>query len=675
MNPADLTGGALSERCIVLAPTGRDAPIAAAMLKEAGIDSAIVVDVPGLATELHVGAGFALITDESLRSADVRLLADFLSDQEEWSDFPFVLLTVRGGSIERNPAAQRYLELLGNVTFIERPFHPTTLVSIAKAALRARRRQYDARARLLAVRSAQEQLTLALAAGGLGSWSLEIPTMDFVASADSKAHFGRRPDDPFAYTDLAESIHPDDRARMQAAVASSLEVGNDYDIEYRCVWPDGSIHWLHVAGRPEHDPAGRPLRMSGVCQDITDRRKAEETLRNFALEMERQVEERTREREAISAQLHEAQKLETIGQLTGGVAHDFNNLLTPIVGILDLLQRRSDDERTLRLLDGALQAAERARTLISRLLSFARRQNLEARPVDAGALVEGMVDLVRRSIGPTIELKIDIAPGLPAAMVDPNQLELALLNLAVNARDAMPDGGRLWISVDQNELAADGGSMQRGPYVVLRITDSGQGMDAETLARAVEPFYSTKGVGRGTGLGLSMVHGLAAQSGGGLILTSEPGAGTKAELWLPAVASTILQPSAPAAEAPETGRKLRILVVDDEELVRTGTVEMLHDLGHEVVPVGSGAAALIKIRSERFDLVVTDYLMPGMSGLELVREAGRIMPELPFLMITAFADLADETAGDIVRLAKPYRLADLARAVEQSVRACGCPVR
>jgi signal transduction histidine kinase len=244
------------------------------------------------------------------------------------------------------------------------------------------------------------------------------------------------------------------------------------------------------------------------------------------------------------AQLHEAQKLETLGQLKGGVAHDFNNLLTHIVGSLDILRTKISDARLQKLLDGALQSSERARTLVARLVAFARRQNLETLPVDVKELIEGMEELVQRSIGPTIELRVDLAVDAPAAMVDPHQLELAILNLAVNARDAMPGGGRLSMSVDRYQTGGEDGGAE-GVYVRIAVADNGAGMDAETLARAVEPFYSTKGVGKGTGLGLSMVHGLAAQSGGRLALRSQPGRGTVAEILLPAASSEALSHVSP----------------------------------------------------------------------------------------------------------------------------------
>ncbi|MBA2934441.1 response regulator [Sphingomonas sp. CGMCC 1.13654] len=657
-----------SERAIILAPRGRDAALAATMLRDGGIESLIVAGIGELVQAARDGAGFALVTYEAFHRVDLRSLNRFIVEQEEWSDFPFILLTERGGSIERNPGAARHLELLGNVTLLERPFHPTTLISIATAALRGRRRQYEARARLQTIWDREQQLRIALSAGRLGAWTLDISTMTLDASDHCKANFGRLSDQPFRYEDLVSSVHPDDLGAMQEAVGRTLDTGVDYDVEYRCIWPDGSQHWVQVRGRLEDDGAKR-RRLVGVSQDITERKASEETLRNFAAELEKRVEQRTREHEAMTAQLHEAQKLETLGQLTGGVAHDFNNLLTPIVGTLDMVRRKTDDPRTQKLLDGALQASERARTLVARLLAFARRQNLEAQPVDVTALVDGMTDLIQRSIGPTISLDVRIDEAPTVALVDPNQLELALLNLAVNARDAMPEGGKLTIQTSLVDVGPDRGGLAPGPYTLICVADTGSGMDAATLARAVEPFYSTKGVGKGTGLGLSMVHGLAAQSGGTLVLESEPGSGTTVKLWLPAASLEAVTASVPSEDWQSHGQKLRILLVDDEELVRAGTAEMLADMGHEIVQAGSGATALAVLRSRPFDILVTDYLMPSMSGLELAREARKLRSDLPVLLITGFADLADDRATDVARLAKPFQMDELARSIEAEVAA------
>ena len=363
--------------------------------------------------------------------------------------------------------------------------------------------------------------------------------------------------------------------------------------------------------------------------------------------------------------------MDAIGQLTGGVAHDFNNLLTPIVGSLDLMRRRhKDDERSQRMIGGALQAAERAATLTQRLLAFARRQALQPRAVDIGALIDGLVDLIRRSLGPSITVVLEVPRHMSPARVDPNQLELALLNLAINARDAMPAGGRLTLSV--SEIVVDDRNtvgLAAGSYVRLTSADTGIGMDRATLARATEPFFSTKGVGKGTGLGLSMVHGLAAQSGGTLRLTSEPGKGTAVELWLPATAEAPADTIETASEPVQARRGAKVLLVDDEDLVRAATADMLRDIGYVVVEMASASQALSAIRSGvDADILVSDYLMPGMTGGQLISELRSSGNRMPALLVTGYAAAGEDVPDDIIRLAKPFRQVDLAARVDDLLR-------
>ena len=530
----------ISERALVLAPGGRDAFVAREMLGEAGVRGDVVRSSDDLVQALEAGAGCAVVTEEALAGTDLHALSEWLANQPEWSDFPLVLLTQRGGGLERNPSAGRYLEVLGNVTFLERPFHPTTFVSLVQSALRGRRRQYEARARL---------------------------------------------------------------------------------------------------------------------QELND----------LAADLEQRVEQRTVEHEAAVAQLHEAQKLETLGQLTGGVAHDFNNLLTPITGALDLLHRQhgESDPRTGRLLSNAMQAADRAKTLLQRLLGFARRQALKTEPVDLAGLLSGMRDLISSSVGPTIQVNLRSEPDLPLALVDPNQLELAILNLSVNARDAMPQGGQLTILA---EGAAVGPLSQPrirpGFYLRLSVIDDGVGMDPETLAHAIEPFYSTKETGRGTGLGLSMVHGLAAQLGGGFHLASAPGEGTRVDLYLPvADEGSRVQPRSSTETLHTIGRPLKVLLIDDEELVRTATAEMIRDLGHEVVEASGGAEGLALLANGlEANVVVSDYLMPGMDGGEVARRVAASKPDVRVLLITGYTGPAEDVLN-LARLSKPFGQRELASAL------------
>jgi signal transduction histidine kinase/CheY-like chemotaxis protein len=405
--------------------------------------------------------------------------------------------------------------------------------------------------------------------------------------------------------------------------------------------------------------------MVGVFGDVTERKRLEERLRRLNETLEERVRQRTAELERVHEQLRQSQKLEAMGQLTGGVAHDFNNLLTPIIGSLDMLQRRAAaSERDQRLIGGALESAERAKTLVQRLLAFARRQPLQPGAVDISALVGGMADLIGSTSGPQIKLSIDIPPGLPCARSDPNQLEMALLNLSVNARDAMPDGGKLTISGSVEQVGeGHRTALAPGQYLRLSVSDTGVGMDEVTLAKAVEPFFSTKGVGKGTGLGLSMVHGLASQLGGGLLISSRQSLGTTVDLFLPAAAA---EEGLRTATQPVDGRSAaaagRVLLVDDEELVRASTAEMLHDLGYAVVETASAKEALVELARERFDYVVTDHLMPGLSGTELARQIAAEYPRTPVLVISGYSEL-EGVALDIPRLTKPFRQDELARSI------------
>jgi signal transduction histidine kinase len=414
----------------------------------------------------------------------------------------------------------------------------------------------------------------------------------------------------------------------------------------------------------------RKTRQLELLNAELERRVAERTaeLAHANAELESRVEERTREREAALAQVHEMQKLESLGQLTGGVAHDFNNLLMAVLGNLSLLKKRlPEDPPVTRLIDGAIKGAERGATLTKRMLAFARRQELKPATVDLRALVDGTEEMLRRSLGPTVAIAIALDPDLPHVRVDPSQLELALLNLALNARDAIPEQGRLDIAADRERGRVPG--LPPGEYVCISVADTGSGMDAATLKRATEPFFTTKGVGKGTGLGLSMVHGLAAQSGGAMSITSEVEKGTTVRLWLPVGLLSVDRPVVPNAdvltrpEQPHPG-SFRILVVDDDALISASTGAMLEDLGHAVIEASSAARALDVLRAgAKVDLVITDQAMPGMTGIELARLLRHEWPGIPVILASGYADLLDCDDLPVPRLAKPYQQAELAACI------------
>jgi PAS domain S-box-containing protein len=678
--------GPSSERAVILAPKGRDASVAAALIREAGYHANICADLAALVHEIESGAGLAVIADEAIMTADLRGLVNWLNSQPSWSDFPIVLLTHQGGGPERNPDAARLGQLLGNVTFLERPFHPTTLVSIVGSAVRGRRRQYQSRAILENLTESEDLLQTALSAGRLGALELHLPGFELEASDTCKVYFGRRAGEAFTYQDLLDSVHPDDRARRHATLEQALNTGGDYSIEYRVIWPDGSQHWMDVRARAVRGADGSLKSLVGVCSDITARKTAEiereNLLEQLAAErtalaeltatLEQRVEQRTADllkevaaREKAQEQLRQAQKMETIGQLTGGVAHDFNNLLMAVMGNLDLLRKRlPDDPRLHRLVDGALQGAERGASLTQRLLAFARQQDLRAVPVDLSALVQGMGNLLERSLGPRVALRLDLPEGLPPARIDANQLELAILNLAINARDAMPDGGSIEIRVAKHQVQNDA-VLKPGTYLKLSVIDTGAGMTPNILKRAIEPFFSSKPLGKGTGLGLSMVHGLVVQLGGTLELSSAIGKGTTATMVLP-IATSAPEAETPAAAPQQIKRSAIILFVDDDPLIAMSTTEMLEDLGHRVIGASSALHALDILKSEQpIDLMVTDHVMPGMTGIELAAATRQVRPSLPILLATGYAELPEGTQLDLPRLAKPYHQDQLRDQLDQ----------
>jgi PAS domain S-box-containing protein len=471
-----------------------------------------------------------------------------------------------------------------------------------------------------------------------------------------------------------DAIHDAERDRFKAAWETSLKSGCVFDVDARLQGAGGTHRWFKFRSIPVHAADGTITRWFGTATDITDHVDARETLRRSNEELEALVAARTRERELALGQLHESQKMETIGQLTGGVAHDFNNLLAVILGSLSLLKKNlPDDPRTSRLLEGAIQGAERGATLTRRLLAFARRQELKLESVEVQKLVPDMLDFLRQSVGPSIAIMVDIPPDLHAVRIDANQLELALMNLAVNARDAMPKGGTLTITCRDETNGPDGlpKTLPRGQYVRLSVADSGSGMSEATLAKAMEPFFTTKGIGKGTGLGLSMVHGLTAQCGGAMHISSHLGKGTVVTLWLPRASAqdAVKAPEQLAVPAQDAvSRKLSILLVDDDALVSMNTANMLMDLGHDVVESHSASDALQRLASDaRFDVVVTDYAMPGMNGLDLATKITQMKPEMPVILATGYADLPSPPVPDFPRLAKPYSQDELAALLETAI--------
>ena len=758
----------IAEGAIVLAPHGRDAAIAVAMLEEAGLRASAAADLPSLIVQLRQGAGFALVAEEALRSADLRPLDAFLKDQAEWSDFPFILLTQRGGGLERNPAAVRFLETLGNVTFLERSFHPTTLVSLAKAALRARLRQYEARSRLDTIHASEAQFR---------AFAQAMPNHAWTAPADGQLDWFNERTLEYSGRTLAELagdrwteiVHPDDLAAAGARWAESLASGDTYETEFRIRRADGVYRWHLVRALPIRGGDGSLLRWIGTNTDIDAQKAAEAastrdrariwnlspvvmlvvgengiihavnpswtrtlgwtpadtvgrnvldflppdesgggaaTLRGVidgvTIETERDYRTKdggcrrlrwivvpengtiyafgrdvTAEIAAAAAlaetedALRQSQKMEAVGQLTGGIAHDFNNLLQGITGSLEIVQRRIADGRTgdvERFISGAISAANRAAALTHRLLAFSRRQPLDPKPVLANPLIRSMEDLLRRTIGERIALDLTLTANLWWTLCDHNQLENAILNLVINARDAMPDGGTLTITTEN--IAADAeardalpAELPGGDYICIGVADTGIGMDAATIARAFDPFFTTKPLGQGTGLGLSMIYGFARQSEGYATIDSTPGAGTRFRLFLPrhdGGAVTEVAPSVPSAPQRAPGGDV-VLVVEDETIVRGLVVEVLGGLGYRTIEAGDGPEGVRLLQSDaRIDLLVTDIGLPGLDGRQ-VAEAGRATrPGLRILFMTGYAENAALAAGflepGMALITKPFAM-------------------
>ena len=436
---------------------------------------------------------------------------------------------------------------------------------------------------------------------------------------------------------------PDRAAGVPAANLRTAALEGRLETEGWRLRKDGTRFWANViidSIRTE----GHLVGYAKITRDITERRAAEDKLR-------------------------QAQKMEAVGQFTGGAAHDFNNLLMAILGSLELLRKRlPNDPRLLALLDNAMLGAKRGSSLTQRMLAFARRQELKHEAVDIAHLVDNMLELLERSLGPTINIETRFPREIVRVRTDANQLETALLNLAINGRDAMPSGGTITISVAEHCIAgAHPTGFAPGRYACLAVADTGHGMDEATLARAAEPFFTTKGIGKGTGLGLSMVDGLTGQSGGKLIVQSAPGRGTTIELWFPVTVEVDQAGERDAAEAHEllqTQRQLSVLAVDDDSLVLANVAAMLEDLGHRVIAVGSGARAIEEIESmPAIDVVITDQAMPVMTGIQLIEVLRARRPKLPVILATGYAELPQGVGASIGRLSKPFTQRALAEAL------------
>jgi PAS domain S-box-containing protein len=544
-----------------------------------------------------------------------------------------------------------------------------------------------------------ELLALAEQIGRVGviDWDVKAGTVRL--SPTAQAMYGLTEFDG-RYDTWIATVHREDAVRLRHTIETALAAKlREFELDFRIIRAnDNELRWIHARRLPSYDEAGDPVRVVGVSVDVTDRKRELVELRNFTEALEVAVRDRTRELEARTRELEaenearmraeealrQAQKMEAIGQLTGGVAHDFNNLLTMVLGGLDIIRQKLPElpaptavARIMRARDMAWQGAQRAATLTNRLLAFSRQQALAPQALDANRLVSTTYDFLRSSLGGAVELETVLAAGLWRTFADPNQLENALLNLALNARDAMPNGGKVTIEtancyLDESYIASLSELVQPGQYVMIAVADTGSGMDAATRERAFDPFFTTKDVGKGTGLGLSQVYGFVRQSGGHVKIYTELGEGTTVKIYLP-------RSKDEAGEAADLTRSRTnisaigaetILVVEDDEALRNYTTEMLRELGYRVLAAPGGAAALKLFDGNQVDLLFTDVVMPGgMNGRELAEAATRRLPKLKVLFTTGYTRNAIVHHGrldsNVHMIGKPYLLADLSAKVRE----------
>jgi PAS domain S-box-containing protein len=677
---------AFRSRVLILAPVGRDAALTGSVLDRGGVASVVCSDLHELQRNLAEGAGTAVITEEALIGQDIGGLVEWVAHQPSWSDFPIIVLLEPGASAEACSLERDALQQSGNLTLLERPVGTATLVSAVRAALRARGRQYEVHDALEALTASERRYrTLAEALPQLVWTSRPDGQRDYF-SRQWVEYTGIPEEEQLGLAWLDKVVHPQDRVRVRERWMAAVQGRDDYDLELRIRRADGQYRWFKARATPVRDE-GRTVRWFGTCTDITDIVEARETLRRSREELERLVAERTRslatandqltaeiaERQRTEEELLQAQKLEAVGQLTSGVAHDFNNLLTGVLGNLELLERRLKSEESLRRLRGARLAAERGARLTHQLLAFSRKQRLAPRPLDLNRLVGEASDMLFRTIGATVRIETVLTDGLWPALVDPTQTELVLLNLAINARDAMPEGGRLTIrtaNVSRGDAPPD---LAPGDYVLISVSDTGEGMSEDVLRRAVEPFFTTKELGKGSGLGLSMVHGVATQSGGGLHIDSRLGRGTTVNVYLQRArrVSAAAREREPLSAA--VHERATIMVVDDDPDVREVAVSSLESLGYHMLAAENGRAALdLLAQSGPVDLLIVDMAMPGMNGVELIRRARERRGGLRAMLVTGYADVAAfaPAEGDLV-LQKPYRLDRLAENVSEALRCEG----
>lgn len=669
----------------IVAPFGRDADSIATVLHTAGLSTRVLPTLTALSDSLDEQAGVALVTEEAV-AGGVDALVAALAAQPAWSDLPFILL--RSPRAHRRAPADGLLPRSVNVIELDRPLGSLSLLSAVQGALRAREKQYLVRDQMQAL--ADSRVALVRSESELRLIADAMPVL--IAFVDRSLHYRFANKAYEAWFDLpigqvigkhvGEVVGVDVwQARlpaMQRALAGE-------EVQYEVSWPraDGGRRDSEVRYSPRVAADGSIDGFHVFVTDITVAKLALESSQRHAHELEAMVAERTREleaqmaaREASEAALRQSQKMEAIGQLTGGIAHDFNNMLTGILSALDIVRMRLEMGRVddlERFLDTATASSQRAAGLTQRLLAFSRRQSLDAKPVELNQLVGSIQHLLRSTLGESIVVRTRLASDPLHAVLDTNQFESALLNLAINARDAMPGGGELELSTTAVQLGEDEvATIPAGRYTVVAVADTGTGMPPEVVERAFEPFFTTKPIGKGTGLGMSMVYGFMQQSGGHIAIDSTPGQGTAVSLYIPLVEPAAEPDKAPGAATVALGAGQSILVVEDDEQVRMLVTVVLEDLGYQVQVVGDANGAIPILQSARgIDLLITDVGLPGLNGRQLAEIARQSRPQLPVLFMTGYAEKAQERAAfleeGMAMIAKPFPLDAFSAAVRQSM--------
>ncbi len=654
------------------------------LLADHGYEVETAADGEAALAALRAQRPDVLVSDVMMPRLDGFGLLTAVRSDASLRDLPVVMLSARAG----DDAKVEGLDA-GADDYLTKPFSARELLArIAANIAMARLRREAAEAVSASEAKAREQaerVQLALDAGAIiGTWVWNVRTNHFIGDERFARSFGLDPElcrAGLPLEDVMTSIHAEDRATVEAEVAEALRRGGPYRCEYRVRQHDGVFRWIEANGRVDQDETGVPIRFPGVLIDIEHRRAIEAALRELNQELESRVQLAIEQREQAEEALRQSQKMEAVGQLTGGIAHDFNNLLAGISGSLQLLESRITQGRldaVPRYIDAAQGAAKRAAALTQRLLAFSRRQTLDPKQTNVNRLIADMEELLRRTTGPNIEVEVVGAIGLWPVLIDPNQLENALLNLCINARDAMPDGGRLTIETANRWLDGNAGTERElppGQYVSLAVTDTGIGMSKETIGRIFEPFFTTKPLGQGTGLGLSMIYGFVRQSNGQIRVYSEPGHGTTMCLYLPRHLGEAAnsETAEEAATGHETGYGETVLVIDDEPTVRLLLVDVLQDAGYRVLEAADGPGGLTILQSEtRIDLLLTDVGLPGGMNGRQVADAGRALrPGLRVLFITGYAENAVIGNGHLDPgmqvITKPFSIDALANKVRDMI--------